>query len=241
MRDDEFYIGYEVGVPGGIAHILRRAVVGVIAVLLGAASVATMAQRPLPAATFAYGRPQTVAGWLTLAPTPTLQVTEGASTTRYWLVGRGTFGADGELSGHTDGWVSLDGTEIAREHWRMLEIVPGTVRRAASDALPPATAPTSGVPFAGRGEIVDSKCFLGVMNPGQGAAHRDCAVRCLSGGVPLMLSYRDAHGGSHLALLLSTHATVPGDEWRGLAGTSVEVSGELLVSGDEEVLVVEAR
>jgi hypothetical protein len=25
------------------------------------------------------------------------------------------------------------------------------------------------------GEIVDSKCYLGVMNPGQGKVHRDCA------------------------------------------------------------------
>ena len=34
------------------------------------------------------------------------------------------------------------------------------------------------------GEIVDSKRYLGVMNPGNGKVHRDCAVRCLSGGIP---------------------------------------------------------
>jgi hypothetical protein len=34
------------------------------------------------------------------------------------------------------------------------------------------------------GEIVDSKCYYGVMNPGEGKVHRDCATRCLSGGVP---------------------------------------------------------
>jgi len=33
------------------------------------------------------------------------------------------------------------------------------------------------------GEIVDSKCFLGVMNPGQLTTHRACAIRCISGGV----------------------------------------------------------
>jgi hypothetical protein len=239
MRDDEFYIGYEPGVSAGIARRLRRAVPGLIAVLLVAAAVATLAQRPLPAATFEYGRPRAVRGWLTLRPTPTLHVRDGDRTTRYWLVGRGKFGADADLAGFTDGWVSLDGTEIAREHWRMLEIVPGSVRRVASPESPPVADPVTRRAFQGRGEIIDSKCFLGVMNPGQGAAHRDCAVRCLSGGVPLMFAYRNANGGSHLALLLSAPAGVPGPEWKQLAGTSVDIRGELLVRGDEEVIVLE--
>jgi hypothetical protein len=241
MTDDEFYIGYEAGVPAGIAHTLRRAVSGLIAGLLVAASVATIAQRRLPAATFDYARPQAIAGWLTLSPTPTLVVTDGARTSRYWLVGRGKFGAEAALGVLTDGWVSLEGTEVAREHWRMLEIVPGTVRRANRHEAPPKAEPISRAAFEGRGEIVDAKCFLGVMNPGQGAAHRDCAVRCLSGGVPLMFGYRDVTGGSRLALLLTADAAVPGAEWRRLAGTSVAVRGELLTRGDEEVLVLEAR
>ena len=241
MRDDEFYIGYEPAVPAGIARRLRRAVPGLIAVLLVAAGVATMTQRPLPAATFDYGRAQSVRGWLTRLPAPTLHVRNGDRTTRHWLVGRGKFGAEADLAGLTDGWVALEGTQIAREHWRMLEIVPGSVRPVASAEPPPVAAPVTRTAFQGRGEIVDSKCFLGVMNPGQGAAHRDCAARCLSGGVPLMLAYRDVNGESHLALLLSAHAGAPGPEWKRLAGTSVDVRGELIVRGEEEVLVLEPR
>jgi hypothetical protein len=241
MRDDEFYIGYEPGVPAGMAHRLRRAVPVLIAVLLVAAGVATLTQRPLPAATFDYGRPQPARGWLTLRPMPTLQVRNGNRSTRYWLVGRGKFGAEADLAGFTDGWVSLEGTEIARDHWRMLEIVPGSVRPVASPEPPPVEVPIARIAFQGRGEIVDAKCFLGVMNPGQGAAHRDCAARCLSGGVPMMFAYRDANGESHLALLLSARAGMPGPEWKQLAGTSADIRGELLVRGDEEVLVVEPR
>ena len=40
------------------------------------------------------------------------------------------------------------------------------------------------------GEIVDSKCFLGVMNPGRLTPHRACAIRCISGGVPPVLLVR---------------------------------------------------
>ena len=42
------------------------------------------------------------------------------------------------------------------------------------------------------GEIVDSKCYLGVMNPGRTKVHRDCATRCISGGIPPMLVTADA-------------------------------------------------
>jgi hypothetical protein len=199
-----------------------------------------MAQRPLPAARFDYGRPKAVSGWLRLTPTPTLLAMEGGRPTRYWLVGRGKFGANAALAGHTDGWVTLEGTEVARDHWRMLEVVPASVRRVNSADPPPAEEPVTRTTFHGRGEIVDSKCFLGVMNPGNGHAHRDCAVRCLSGGVPVMFAFRDADGQSHLALLLSEPGTVPGPEWKARAGTTVELRGELLVRSDEEVLVMEA-
>jgi hypothetical protein len=241
MSDDEFYIGYESAMPRGIARRVRPIVIGLIAVLIAAASVATWAQRPLPAATFAYGRPQTFTGWLTLQPTPALQVIDAGRTTRYWLVGRGKFGAASDLSTLRDGWVSLEATEIAREHWRMLEIVPSTIRRLPSPDAPPPEAPVTRSAFHGRGEIVDAKCYLGVMNPGEGAAHRDCATRCLSGGVPLMFAYRDARGASHLALLLSADAGVPDAQWRRSAGLSTQIDGELLVRGDEEVILVEAR
>jgi len=51
------------------------------------------------------------------------------------------------------------------------------------------------------GEIVDSKCYLGVMNPGNGKVHRDCAVRCISGGIPPAFLVRDADGRSKILLL----------------------------------------
>lgn len=54
-----------------------------------------------------------------------------------------------------------------------------------------------------RGEIVDSKCFLGVMAPGQGKTHRACASLCLRGGIPPALFIEDRTGESRLILLAS--------------------------------------
>jgi hypothetical protein len=49
-------------------------------------------------------------------------------------------------------------------------------------------------PIEVRGEIVDSKCFLGVMVPGSGKTHKDCASLCLRGGIPPALYVRDQSG-----------------------------------------------
>src|SRR5262249_34521524 len=36
------------------------------------------------------------------------------------------------------------------------------------------------------GEIVDSKCWAGAMNPGDGKAHRGCGSLCLLGNIPAL-------------------------------------------------------
>jgi hypothetical protein len=49
-----------------------------------------------------------------------------------------------------------------------------------------------------RGEIVDTKCYLGVMTPGEDKVHRGCAVRCISRGVPPAFLVRDASADSRI-------------------------------------------
>ena len=72
------------------------------------------------------------------------------------------------------------------------------------------------------GELVDTKCFLGVMRPATGKVHRGCAIRCLNGGAPPGLLVRDDLGDSLLA----------GSEGKGLdidwdlAARSLEVEGD---------------
>ena len=51
------------------------------------------------------------------------------------------------------------------------------------------------------GEIADSKCYLDNMNPGNGKVHRDCAVRCLSAGIPPVFATNDFNGAPAMLLL----------------------------------------
>lgn len=43
------------------------------------------------------------------------------------------------------------------------------------------------------GEIIDPKCYFGVMKPGNGKIHRSCAALCISGGIPPVLATDDGN------------------------------------------------
>ena len=88
------------------------------------------------------------------------------------------------------------------------------------------------------GEIVDSKCWLGVMKPARHTVHRGCATRCLSGGIPPLLMTTGADGApAHL--LLADERGGPAPEWfRGLVGIRVMLTGEVIDLGDLQLLRV---
>ena len=87
------------------------------------------------------------------------------------------------------------------------------------------------------GEIVDSKCYLGVMNPGQGKVHRDCAARCLSGGIPPILVTTD---GREQFLLVGPDGRALGrDALREFIAEPIRIQGELLESGSTQLLKVD--
>ena len=90
-----------------------------------------------------------------------------------------------------------------------------------------------------RGEIVDAKCFLGVMVPGAGKTHKECAGLCLRGGIPPALFVQDRSGASRLLLVtgpagepLTAQAVRVAGEAIDLTGTISRLGGWLVVRTD---------
>src|SRR5437016_9462632 len=88
------------------------------------------------------------------------------------------------------------------------------------------------------GEIVDSKCFLGVMNPGQLAPHRACAIRCISGGVPPVLLVRQKDGPPIYLLLVSAGGKPVNQQVLNVVAEPLEITGEVEQRG--ELLIMRA-
>ena len=85
---------------------------------------------------------------------------------------------------------------------------------------------------------MDSKCFLGVMNPGQLTPHRACAIRCISGGVPPMLLVRQSDGSAIYLLLVSSGGKAVNKQVLDLVAEPVEITGEVERQG--ELLILRA-
>jgi hypothetical protein len=175
-------------------------------------------------------------------PIPRLRIT-GADGRQvdHILVGSGKFGPPAVVAGAHGHRVRFSGSLIVREPLRMIEINrPDTFTILEREAAPVAESPASPL-GRGRfvGELVDTKCFSGVMRPATGKVHRGCAIRCLSGGVPPGLLVHDGRGDGVVFLLAGV-----GDELLRydvqLAGTLVEAEGELELHGDTPVLRVGA-
>jgi hypothetical protein len=223
---DELYVGYLPSAPKGIARQVRRAVAALFAVAALVALALVAGQRRLDGRLFEFGLVREFRGALELDPQPTLVVTRpgvGAGVSRWLLVGPGKHGARELLAGFRDGPVRLRAELISRGGETMLQVEPGSAEIEGPARRAPEIAALGTLTL--RGEIVDSKCHFGVMNPGEGKAHRDCAVRCISGGSPALLRVREEGGEARYFVLLGPDGRALGRELLDFVAEPVEMRG----------------
>ncbi len=236
----DFYVGYLQKAPAELARFVRRAVaaLGLLAVVLAFGLV--LAQMPFSNSTFEYGSVRKLEGTILTRPYPTLLVArQGAADqqaySEYLLVAPGKHGAHELVAGLDHKHVRLQGQLIYRDGRTMVEVVPASL--AATNLAPIIEDSTrdSG-PVTLTGEIVDSKCYLGVMNPGSGKVHRDCAARCLSGGTPPIFATTD---GDQLLLIGFDGHALTHDVLREFIAEPVSIRGELLQRADTKFLKID--
>jgi hypothetical protein len=130
---------------------------------------------------------------------------------------------------------ALDGRRVAASG---VIIRRGTLDMLQVDALAPEDGPAvvpAPVPL-GRwrlvGEICDGKCETGAMRPGNGLAHRACAMLCLAGGVPpVFVTAGPVEGAGFLLLAGADGGPIPAS-LRALTALRVVVDGTLERRGD---------
>jgi len=225
-------VGYLPRAPIHLARVIFRITAALTALALTIGLVLVFGQRPFPRSTFEYQQYREFTGLVEANPYPALLVERpGASTeqsqySRYLLVAPGKHGADSDIHGLAGKRVSLRGSLIYRDGQTMIELLPGSLALRSS-APPNQPEETLLGEVTVIGEIVDSKCFLGVMNPGRTKVHRDCAVRCISGGIPPMLVTGDA-----TYLLVGTDGRQLNQEVLEMVGETIEVRGMAVRSGE---------
>lgn len=229
---DDFYVGYAAGVPPRTARVARRAVVLLLLLAVATPLLLVVAQTRLAPASFEYGITRRFRGTVHATPIPALVVArpgaeqQADTTSTLLLVAPGKHGAAALAQQHDGARVEIAGSLVYRGGHTMLEVDPDSIVLLAShDDAAHATAVTDLGAVRLRGEIVDTKCHLGVMNPGDGKTHRGCAARCISGGIPPALRVRDAAGHEALYLLVGARGEPIGKTLLPFVAEPVEVAG----------------
>ena len=235
----EFYIGWQQTSPPGLARRSRTVALlfAGLAALLGA--VVAGAQATFLPAVFEFGTVRDFEGVLAERPHPALRVErpgEASGWSRYLLVAQGKHGADALVAGLDGHGVALSGTLVHEGGRTMIEVVPGTVEDRGPRAAPGARE-SLGVHTL-RGEVADSKCHLGVMNPGRSKVHRACAVLCIRGGVPPVLLVDGEDGSLTRVLLVGADGSAVNEAVLSMVADRVEISGDLY--RDDDLLVLQA-
>jgi len=241
-----FYIGWEEKAAPGIGKTVRKVAIGLCLFALLAATVFAVSQRLIGASVFEWGTHKTFSGILVARPYPCLLVPRPGDTggsprfSAYYLVAPWKFGLDTATIAPLNGQpVTLRGTLIYRGNQTMIEVVDHSIQitnQVSSAGAGQETVSLGRQTFVG--EIVDSKCFLGVMNPGQLAPHRACAIRCISGGCPPVLLVRQKSGPPIYLLLVSAAGKAVNKEVLDLVAEPVEITGEVDRQG--ELLILRA-
>lgn len=240
-KTEEFYIGYQPRAPRNLANFIRRITAGIVVAAVLIALALVFGQNRFASSFFDFGNVREFEGIVWTAPFPALQVPDATgAAVQYALVAEGKHGADSLVAGMDGKRVKLRGTEIRRDGMTMIEVVRGSVREVlqaatANAALSEELAEELGIHTL-IGEIVDSKCYLGVMNPGHTKPHRECAVRCISGGVPPLFVVRDAAGKTLRLWLVDVDGSPVNQRVLDLVAEPVEISGAIARRGDQFVL-----
>jgi hypothetical protein len=236
--DDEFYVGYAARAPSRLARRLRFTSAALLAAAIATALVLGLAQRRLDLRLFEFASPREFVGAIELDPAPTLVVARpGGGASRYLLVGPGKHGARELVADFEGRDVRLRASLISRGAQTALEVVPGSLEAAPAGERESAALELGARVL--RGEIVDSKCHLGVMNPGEGKAHKACAIRCISGGSPPLLRVREPVGDERYFLLVGEDGRAIGRELLEFVAEPVEVRGRAERHDDVYVLRIE--
>lgn len=237
-NDSEFYIGYLGETPAATARFLRKVIFGLLVLVLSVGLLVGFYLEKIDRGRFEFGIVRSYQGSLFAQPIPMLATQDRI----FILVGDGKFGANL----WAEKWareaqrkeIVIRGTLIEREPIAMLEIDRGIEPKILNAERKPSLEKPSKLlgEVELQGELVDSKCYLGVMRPAVGKVHRACAIRCLSGGVPPGILIRNARVDSSILILLAGLTSgLPSfsPKW---AGLTIRAKGQLEIRNGLPIL-----
>lgn len=240
---DEFYIGWMPKAPKTFIRYMRRVVIILLFLGIMTGIILSLQQKQFSTAVFEFGKLTEIKGVYQEFPVPSIRVSGGNSTyLTIPLVGYGKSGAEGLISQlEKERQTSLDkkqvtlrGTLLYSDGKTLLQIdgndQPLLSIENANDTSQAFSIAELGIQEL-NGEILDPKCYFGVMKPGYGKPHRDCAVRCIEGGISPVF-----HTGNDYYLILDENGNKINDRLKDYVAEPVSLKARVVRYNDWIVL-----
>jgi hypothetical protein len=246
MSQHEFYIGWMAKAPKSFARHIKRVLLILFPVALIVAFLLSTAQKKFSTASFEFGKLTEVRGIYYNSPVPMLKVFEkNTLAITIPLVGYGKHGAETAIMElEKEKGLSLNGKEITLKG--TLLYGDGKTFLQVDKNDDPIVNVGAGSTFQSqqkdlgtqiiRGEIVDPKCYFGVMKPGEGKVHRDCAIRCILGGIPPVLHVQNAFGQSNYYLIVGPNGEKINEAVQDLVAEPVSIEARVVQQDDWIIL-----
>ncbi len=209
-KNDEFYVSYIEGSLGSTTkQTVKRFVLASIIIIAVGALIFSFSQKPFKNSTFELMSVTKITGTFHENPYPMLRVEVAENTFKnILLLGFGKSSANPfliklrdeikDLNGKT---LSIEGNLIYYNGKTLIQITDEEKVTLANNSIVETPSNIAISKMTLQGEIIDPKCYFGVMKPGKGKIHRSCAVRCISGGIPPVLASTDNNNMSQYFLL----------------------------------------
>ena len=246
MNNSEFYIGWMPKAPASFAKHVKRVLLILFPVALIVAYLLSTSQKKFSTANFEYGKLTEVTGIYFNNPVPLLKVYDkNREPITIPLVGYGKHGAETAIMEiEKEKNVSLNGKEVTLKGTLLYGDGKTFLQIDKNDN--PVVNIGSGSTFSVverdlgmqtlRGEIVDPKCYFGVMKPGEGKVHRDCAIRCILGGIPPVLHVQNEKGESNYYLIVGANGEKMNEAVQDIVAEPVSIEAKVVQQDDWIIL-----
>lgn len=256
MRKDEFYIGWMQQAPKNFASWIKKYLFVLLTIIIPLSVLLALSQKKFGTGNFEFGTLTEVKGIYFNEPVPNIKIVNGKDI---WgnenyitvpLIGFGKYGADGVIADlEKEKNISLEGKEITLKGTLLYNDGKLLMQIDANDKplLTVSDNKTNETFDASKemgmldvtGEIVDPKCFFGVMKPGEGKPHKDCAIRCILGGIPPVLKVTDDEGKQNYYLIVGGHGEKMNEAVQDYVASQVSIHAKAVAYGDWIVLYVQ--
>ena len=248
MSKDEFYIGYSNRIGSKTRRLLRNYVLIVLILILGVGFSFSYFQKPAANSSFDFTSSTQLTGTYHESPYPMIRISLEENTFKdILLLGFGKFGANPYLDlikeeeGNLEGkQLTIEGNLIYYNGKTLLQIdesykltidKPSRKRLQETVSLGERTV---------EGEVIDPKCYFGVMKPGFGKIHRSCASLCIAGGIPPVYVVHDQSGMEEYFLLTDLKGNPINADILPYIGQPSRVHGQVMKMGDWNLLRIHA-